>query len=170
MRAGPVAKLQAMWRALPAPAANQPELVRAKCVEMRDFVVRIRNHTAMQFAAPVVRGLSRHLAAADELEAARIRLAPQGFRSATLCGWRAIRRRRCPKFRISRPGAGSGVRAAALAAKARAGDLDLVIPPAERARYEASFARFSFGLPGRVLYSRARPLLSRTIRRTRVAC
>ncbi len=31
--------------------------LRAKCIEMRDFVVRIRDHTAMQFAAPVVKGL-----------------------------------------------------------------------------------------------------------------
>ena len=56
---GPIAKLQTMWRALPAPTRGQPEPegLRAQCVEMRDFVVRIRNHTAMQFAAPVVRGL-----------------------------------------------------------------------------------------------------------------
>src|SRR6185295_1222354 len=51
-----VAKLQAMWRALPAPGAK-PDQLRAKCVEMRDFAKRIRSHTAMQFAAPVVKGL-----------------------------------------------------------------------------------------------------------------
>ena len=56
---GPIAKLQAMWRALPAPGAKQPERSARKCVEMRDFVVRIRKHTAMEFAAPVVKGLSR---------------------------------------------------------------------------------------------------------------
>ena len=50
---GPIAKLQKMWQALPAPVhASQPDVLRAKCVEMRDFVVRIRAHTAMQFAAP----------------------------------------------------------------------------------------------------------------------
>lgn len=54
---GPVLKLQTMWRALPAPVANQPDVLRAKCVQMRDFVVRIRRDTAMQFAAPVVKGL-----------------------------------------------------------------------------------------------------------------
>ena len=56
---GPIAKLQAMWRALPAPPRTQPDELRAKCVEMRDFVVRIRKHTAMQFAAPVVQRLDR---------------------------------------------------------------------------------------------------------------
>ncbi|MEX2261035.1 MAG: DUF1587 domain-containing protein, partial [Bryobacteraceae bacterium] len=54
---GPIAKLRAMWRALPAPGGNQPDPegapAREKCIEMRDFVCRIRKHTAMEFAAPV---------------------------------------------------------------------------------------------------------------------
>src|SRR5205807_7529661 len=47
------------------------------------------------------------------------------------------------------PGLGreASYRAAALAAKDRAGDLDLVIPDGQRARYEASFARFSSVFP-----------------------
>ena len=58
---GPIAKLQAMWKALPAPAsrklsAKEAETLRARYVEMRDFVVRIRKNTAMQFTAPVVSG------------------------------------------------------------------------------------------------------------------
>jgi hypothetical protein len=52
-----VATLQAMWRALPAPGENRPELLRAKAIEMREFVQRIRLHTSMQFAAPKVAGL-----------------------------------------------------------------------------------------------------------------
>src|SRR5207253_1181799 len=47
---GPVAKLRGMWRALPVLAANKPAPdraeLRAKCVEMRDSVVRIRRDTA----------------------------------------------------------------------------------------------------------------------------
>ena len=54
---GPVLKLQKMFQALPPPAAAQTGGLRAKCTEMRDFVVKIRAHTAMQFAAPVVAGL-----------------------------------------------------------------------------------------------------------------
>ena len=46
---GPVAKLQALFHALPAPGG---ENLRAGCIEMRNFVVKIRSHTAMQFAAP----------------------------------------------------------------------------------------------------------------------
>ena len=54
---GPVLKLQKMWQALPPPDAAQTGGLRAKCTAMRDFVVKIRAHTAMQFAAPVVAGL-----------------------------------------------------------------------------------------------------------------
>jgi hypothetical protein len=55
---GPVAKLQAMWKALPPPSSGKVDqsALRAKCAEMRDFVLNIRHHTAMQFTAPVVAG------------------------------------------------------------------------------------------------------------------
>ena len=39
-----------------APGGDQDEL-RAQCAAMRDFVVKIRKDTAMQFAAPLVQGL-----------------------------------------------------------------------------------------------------------------
>jgi len=142
---GPIAKLQGMWRGLPG--ANQPDAVHAKCVEMRDYVVRIRSHTAMQFAAPLVKGL------------------PAG--SQPLLNWKlrafASHRRvsdprdlrddtdpppvvpEIPKY----PGLHqeAAPRWAALSAKARAGDPDLVVPAAERSRYEASFARFASVFP-----------------------
>ncbi len=54
---GPVLKLQKMFQALPPPDAAQTGGLRTKCTEMRDFVVKIRDHTAMQFAAPIVNGL-----------------------------------------------------------------------------------------------------------------
>lgn len=144
---GPVAKLQEMWRALPPPSADQPELVRTQCVAMRDFVVKIRNHTAMQFAAPVVKGL------------------PAG--SQPLLNWKlrefaAHRRESDPKdlvndtdpppafFDIPKyPGLHqeAAPRWAALTAKARAGDTDLVVPAAERSRYQESFARLASVFP-----------------------
>jgi hypothetical protein len=144
---GPVLELQKMWRALPAPAANQPDAVRAKCVEMRDFVIRIRAHTAMQFAAPLVRGL------------------PAG--SQPLLNWKlkqfaSHRRESDPKDLLNDnepppevpaipryPGLHqeAAPRWAALSAKARAGDKDLIVPAAERSRYEAAFARFASVFP-----------------------
>ena len=57
---GEIAKLRAMWHALPTPMGKQPDLARTDCIVMRDFVVRIRKHTAMEFAAPVVNGLSAY--------------------------------------------------------------------------------------------------------------
>ncbi len=149
---GPVARLQEMWRDLPAPignplGTNQMTVVRGRCIEMRDFVVRIRNHTAMQFAAPVVKGL------------------PPG--SQPLLNWKlrefaSHRRDSDPKDLVNDidpPPAAIEIppypdlhqeaapRWAALSAKARATDADLVVPKAERSRYEASFARFASVFP-----------------------
>ena len=144
---GPVLKLQKMWRALPFPAANQPQVVSAKCLEMRDFVVKIRAHTAMQFAAPVVEGL------------------PAG--SQPLLNWKlrefASHRRDSDSHDLRNDTDGPEVvpeipkypglhkeaapRWAALSAKARAGDTDLIVPSAQRKRYEAAFARFASVFP-----------------------
>src|ERR1700683_5221100 len=144
---GPTAKLQGMWRALPPPETSQADVLRAKCIEMRDFVVKIRAHTAMQFAAPLVRGL------------------PAG--SQPLLNWKlrefaAHRRDSDPKDLLNDTDPAPAVpeipkypglhqeaapRWAALSAKARAGDPDLVVPAAERSRYEASFARFASVFP-----------------------
>lgn len=144
---GPIAKLQTMWRSLPAPAPNQAEAIRAKCVEMRDFVVKIRSHTAMQFSAPLVRGL------------------PAG--SQPLLNWKlrdfSLHRRdsdpaalrndsdpipvapTIPRFAGLH--AEAATRWAAVTEKARQGDPDLVVPAAQRPRYQASFARFAHVFP-----------------------
>lgn len=145
--AGPIAKLQGMWRALPAPQANQPEALRAKCVEMRDFVVKIRKHTAMQFAAPVVKGLpagSQPLLnwKLREFAAHRRDSDPNALRNDTdpppvapaIPDYPDLHEEAAPRW-------------AALMAKARAGDADLVVPAAERKRYEAAFQRFASVFP-----------------------
>ncbi|HYL74051.1 MAG TPA: DUF1592 domain-containing protein [Bryobacteraceae bacterium] len=144
---GPIAKLQAMWRSLPPPEQNQPDVLRAKCIEMRDFVVKIRSHTAMQFAAPIVKGLP---AGSQPLLNWKLRAFASHRRDSDPADLRndtdpppvvpAI-----PKY----PGlhAEAAPRWAALSAKARAGDLDLVVPAAERDRYEAAFARFASVFP-----------------------
>jgi len=145
---GPSAKLREMWRHLPAPGEMQyPNVLRARCVEMRDFVVKIRRHTAMQFAAPVVKGL------------------PPG--SQPLLNWKlrefaSHRRESDPKDlhnQMDPPAVVPAIpdypdlheegalRWAALSAKARAGDSDLDVPLAERSRYEASFSRFASVFP-----------------------
>ena len=142
---GPVWKLQKMWLALPLPA--QSDALRAKCGEMQDFVIKIRDHTAMQFAAPKVAGL------------------PPG--SQPLLNWKlkqyaAHRRESDPKNLLNDHEPAPPVptipryaglhqegapRWAALSAKARAGDLDLVVPAAQRREYEAAFTRFASVFP-----------------------
>jgi hypothetical protein len=145
---GPVARLQAMWRALPKPHAYQIDFqLRVAFLDMRDFVVRIRQHTAMQFAAPVVRGL------------------PAG--SQPLLNWKlrefnthrrdsdpnALRNDSDPPVELPAIPKYAGLhqeaapRWAALMQRARAADPDLVVPAAERARYQASFARFAGVFP-----------------------
>jgi len=144
---GPVVKLRRMWFALPAPSAKQPDVVRAKCVEMRDFVVRIRRHTAMQFAAPVVEGLP---AGSQPLLNWKLRQFashrrdsdPNDLRNDTdpppvipvIPKYPGLHREAAPRW-------------AALSAKDRAGDTDLVVPAGERRRYEAAFAQFASVFP-----------------------
>ena len=144
---GPIAKLQAMWRDLPLPDGNHPDVARAQAVEMRDFVVKIRAHTAMQFAAPVVKGLpggSQPLLnwKLRQFAAHRRESDPKDLRNDTdpppvvpeIPRYPGLHQEAAPRW-------------AALTAKARAGDLDLVVPAAERSRYEASFARFASVFP-----------------------
>ena len=144
---GPVAKLQAMWLALPPPSERQPEVVRAKCVAMRDFVVKIRAHTAMQFAAPVVRDLppaSQPLLnwKLREFASHRLDSDPNDLRSDTdpppaipeIPDYADLHEEAAPRW-------------AALSAKARAGDTDLIVPTLQRQRFEAAFARFASVFP-----------------------
>ncbi len=136
-----------MFRALPPPAAAQTGGLRAKCVEMRDFVVKIRAHTAMQFAAPVVDGLpaqSEPLLNWKLKQYAEHRRDsdPNDLRNDTdpppvvpeIPPYPDLHEEAAPRW-------------AALSAKARADDTDLIVPAAQRARYQAAFARFASVFP-----------------------
>jgi hypothetical protein len=145
---GPIAKLQSMWRALPPPNGREPDPdLRAKCVEMRDFVVRIREHTAMQFAAPRVPGLP---GASQPLINWKYRQFNSHRRDSDPA---ALRNDTDPPLEVPviprYPGLHqeAAFHWAAVMQKARAGDSDLVVPAAERTRYEASFARLASVFP-----------------------
>lgn len=144
---GPVLKLQKMWRALPSPASDQPEELQAKLVAMSDFVIKIRAHTAMQFAAPWVEGLppaSQPLLnwKLKNYASHRRESDPNGLRNDSdppevvpdIPKYPGLHEEAAPRW-------------AALSAKARADDPDLVVPAAERKRYEAAFARFASVFP-----------------------
>ena len=172
---GPIAKLQAMWKALPAPAsrelsAKEAETLRARYVEMRDFVVRIRKNTSMQFTAPVVSGPPappRDPAVAGRAAGGYGRRGGLPAASQPLLTWKynqfnthrrtfdpgALRNdtdapEEPPKLP---PYAGlhaeASVRWAAVMKTAQLADPDLVVPAGQRARYEESFARFANVFP-----------------------
>jgi len=144
---GPLAKLQQMWRALPDPASAEKESMQAKLADMRDFVVKIRTHTAMQFVAPKVYGLppqSQPLLnwKLKNFASHRRDSDPRDLRNDTdpaplvpaIPDYPDLHEEAAPRW-------------AALSAKARAGDADLVVPAAERPRYETAFARFASVFP-----------------------
>ncbi|MDP9171340.1 MAG: DUF1592 domain-containing protein [Acidobacteriota bacterium] len=179
---GPIGKLQAMWKALPAPGPGrmdekQAAALRAGCIEMRDFVVKIRNHTAMQFTAPVVSGTPAPPQPPAEAVAGRGGRGGRGGggrgrgglpeASQPLLSWKFT------QFNTHRrnfdPGAlrldtdppqnppeipkyaglhgEAAVRWAAVMKTAQLADPDLVVPAGQRARYEESFARFANVFP-----------------------
>ncbi len=141
---GPVARLQAMWRMLPGPEFPQRELVREGAIKMRDFVIHIRKQTARQFESPKVKGLMEtsqplmnwklRMYAANRWDFDRTALQVEG---------------EAPQLipRVTSRDEQIAMRNRAIAVKARFGDPDLFVPAGQRARYEASFAKFSSVFP-----------------------
>ena len=162
-----------MWKALPAPASRQlsateAETLRARYVEMRDFVVRIRKNTSVQFSAPVVSGPPAP--PRDPAVAGRGGGGGRGglpAASQPLLTWKynqfnthrrtfdpgALRNDTDPPEQAPKipPYAGlhaeASVRWAAVMKTAQLADPDLVVPAGQRARYEESFARFANVFP-----------------------
>jgi len=51
-KVGPIAKLQILWHALPAPAGTDPATLRARVSQMRDWVLNLRDQLVPVVAAP----------------------------------------------------------------------------------------------------------------------
>jgi uncharacterized protein DUF1592/uncharacterized protein DUF1588/uncharacterized protein DUF1587/uncharacterized protein DUF1595/uncharacterized protein DUF1585 len=147
---GPLARVQAMWRRLPAAKGDQPGSAREGCEQMRDFVVKIRRHTEMLYPVlespgfstnfqPITMFRNRELATHRldfDRSALRVEGEPQpGIFVPT----------RGPTF--GRGEAEELKLAVAAYIKERQEDPDLVVPAGERVRYEAAFARFSSIFP-----------------------
>ncbi len=143
---GPVAKLQAMWNGLPASSAGAAQL-QAQCGQMREFVIRIRAHTAMQFAAPAVNGLPGQ---SEPLHNWRLHEYATHHRDSDPNDLRADsdpppELPEIPKYPPLHQDASP--RWVAISAHARAGDSDLIVPAAQRALYQKAFARFASVFP-----------------------
>lgn len=152
---GPIVKLQAMWRALPVPKANQPELAREGSGQMRDFVVRMRKDTSLKFASPMVKGLNpatqplmnwknrAYAAHRRDFDRAALRVEdePPPVAPVTPTGKGGL-------IGVGQNGEDvNALRAIAAQYKSRMENPDLVVPAGQRARYEAAFAAFSAVFP-----------------------
>ncbi|MBV9550377.1 MAG: DUF1592 domain-containing protein [Alphaproteobacteria bacterium] len=141
---GPVAKLQGMWNALPD---ADVAAVQTQTVAMRDWVQKLRADTAMQFAAPRVRGLPGQ---AQPLHNWRLEEYAQNHRGSDPAALRADndpapKLVEVPKF----PGlhADATPRWLIVVGNARAKDTDLVYPAGQKDKYQKAFARFASVFP-----------------------
>ena len=145
---GPVAKLQAMFNDLPAPQNARPiGLLQAKTVQMREFVTRIRAHTAMNFRSPVIADVPGQ---SQPLHYWRLAQYAAHHRDSDPADLRADNEA-APKLNdIPRfPGLhlDATPRWELMSANARAGDPDLVYPAGQKAKYQKAFARFASVFP-----------------------
>ncbi|MEX2174882.1 MAG: DUF1592 domain-containing protein [Pirellulaceae bacterium] len=118
---GPLARLQAMWRELPAPEGNQPAVARRGCEAMRDYVIQLRAKLEPRFDNLDVRGIH------------------DGSQPFVL--WK---NRQYAAHRQSYDPAVLRVAGAADGGEKEAVEASLVVPAdaADRARHEASLAQF----------------------------
>jgi hypothetical protein len=144
---GPVAKLQTLWNALPAPSAAAAGPLTIKTQAMANFVTRIRSDTAMQFFSPKVKGLPGQ---SEPLHNWRLQQYAQGHRKSDPNALRAANEPEAalpeiPKYPPLHEDASP--RWAVLMAHARHGDADLVYPVGQKAKYQKAFDRFASVFP-----------------------
>jgi hypothetical protein len=147
---GPLVKLQAMWRELPDPQGNQPEIAREGCVRMGDFVGTIRRHTERLFTPPSVPGMNANFQPFVIWRDREIAAHRRDFDPAAL---RVEGEPPQPDMVVTQGPTFGGAeviavkKAIAQYIKDRQEDPDLAVPAGERGRYEAAFARFSSVFP-----------------------
>ncbi len=147
--AGPVERVRTMFRMLPTPAHQQPELVREGCVKMRDYVVKVRKLTARQFRSPKVKGLAGTSQPLMNWKLRAYAMNRRDFDRTAL----QVEGEPPPEMPVMPKMTGVptedevGLRNAALAVRTRFGDPDLLVPAGRRARYEAAFTRLANVFP-----------------------
>lgn len=137
---GPLGKLQQLWRALPLPAAGQPEVARAGCEQMREYVVQVRRKVEPRFlniTAGKVRASGQPLLIWKDVQYATHR---RTFDPAQLqvAGEPPPVPSTEPEPDATNPFGPGRTRLV----KNVPGDPDLAVPAGQRARFEAAFARF----------------------------
>jgi hypothetical protein len=143
---GPLVKLQAMWRALPA---NDVQAARKGCEQMRDFVVRIRRHTERLFPTLASPGFATNYQPIVMYRNGLLAAHRRDFEPAALRNEGEAAK----DFVVTEgpPFGGGEIRELkaniATYIKERNEDPDLIVPVGQRAKYEAAFARFSRVFP-----------------------
>ena len=147
---GPTVKLQAMWRELPAPQSGQPDIAKAGCVQMRDFVRKIRRHTEKLFDPPTLTGFNANF---QPFVMWRNRYIAEHRRDFDPAALRVEGEPPAPELTVTHgPTFGKGEeiqvkKAIADYIEDRKEDPDLAVPAGQRARYEAAFKQFSSVFP-----------------------
>jgi hypothetical protein len=149
--AGPVARLQEMWRGLPAASRGTADAPRAACDAMRDYVVRLRKKTAFRYTPLAGKGLRADGQPFLMWRNKQYAIHRTSFDPSVLQveGEAAAVASAAPA-KVDVPGAEAveGEAPARPAPRASTGpDPDLQVPAGQRARYEASFARFAAVFP-----------------------
>jgi len=142
---GPMVKLQAMWRALPQPRPDQPNVARAGCEQMRSYIENVRRKVEPRFI--------------------NITAGPIGTAWQPLLIWKntqyATHRRKFDPRQLQVEGEppfdqtgvvepewdnpfGPGK---TVLVENKPGDPDLFVPAGQRARYEAAWGRFAGVFP-----------------------
>ena len=147
---GPTAKLQAMWRELPAPKSNQPEFARDGCNRMRDFVVQLRRKLEPRFPGLTVKGMratsqpflmwKNRQYATHRMDYDRDALQVEGEA-------RIVQTDSTPKNKGAAENDIVDEEAAERLRNRLPNDPDLRVPAGQRERYEAAFARFCAVFP-----------------------
>ncbi|HEX3988134.1 MAG TPA: DUF1592 domain-containing protein, partial [Verrucomicrobiae bacterium] len=143
--AGPLVKLQALWRQLPRPRKGQPDLSLEGCRQMRDFVVAVRKKVEPRFwniTAGKIDGGAQPLLIWKNVQYATHRMT---FDPAQLQA-----QGEPPAPRPSEPEPDSGDEFGPGHTRLITnivGDPDLFVPAGQRLRYEAAFAEFCAVFP-----------------------
>ena len=169
---GPLARLQEMWRELPAPRGKQPDLARDGAERMRDFVLQLRQKLEPRFPNLEAKGIPRGGTSQPGLmwknrQYATHRMAYDRAVLQVEGEWKPA-----PRGSASNKPTGEAdivdEEGADVARRRYQADPDLHVPAGQRARYEAAFARFAAVFPDAFYVSeRGRNYLDKTTDRGR---
>ena len=142
---GPLVKLQAMWRALPAPRADQPDVARAGCEAMRAYITQVRKKVEPRFINITAGAIgaawqplliwknTQYATHRRQFDARQLQVAGElPFSQANVVE---------PEW-ANAFGPGKTI-----LVENQSGDADLFVPTGQRTRYEAAWSRFCSVFP-----------------------